>query len=136
MHDGACLEVSRGEIDRAGHDVVLDAHGVIRHVQFKTSSSIAKTSKQNVHISLAEKPAGCVVWTRFDPKTLELGPFLFFGAAAGPLPSLEGLAVAKHTKGDSTGKKADRPNLRVLPRRRFESVPTIPALYEKLFATK
>jgi hypothetical protein len=136
LEDAASLEIARGEIDRTGYDVVLEAHGVIRHVQFKTSSSLSKTNKQNVHVGLAEKPSGCVIWSRFDPQTLRLGPFLFFGAAARkPLPSLDGLAVAKHTKGDSKGKKAERPNLRVLPRRRFESIPTIAALYEKLFAT-
>ena len=137
LKDDARLEVARGEIDRTGYDVVLEVHRVIRHVQFKTSSSLSKTSRQNIHIGLAQKPSGCVIWSRFDPESLRLGPFLFFGAEPGkPLPSLEGLAVAKHTKGDSTGKKGDRPNLRVLPRRRFENIPTIPALYEKLFATK
>ena len=137
LNDDARLEVARGEIDRAGYDVVLEAHGVIRHVQFKTSASISKTNKQNVHIGLAQKPSGCVIWSRFDPHTLRLGPFLFFGSAPGkPLTSLEGLAVAKHTKGDSKGKKANRPNLRVLPCRLFESISTIPALYDQLFGTK
>jgi hypothetical protein len=137
LKDDACLEVARGEIDRTGYDVVLEAHGVIRHVQFKTSSSISKTNKQNVHIGLAQKPSGCVIWSRFDPETLRLGPFLFFGAVPGkPLPSLEQLAIAKHTKGNSNGKKADRPNLRVLPRKTFESIPSTSVLYEKLFGTK
>jgi hypothetical protein len=137
LNDDARLEVARGEIDRTGYDVVLEAHGVIRHVQFKTSASISKTNKQNVHIGLAQKPSGCVIWSRFDSHTLQLGPFLFFGAAPGkPLPSLEGLAVAKHTKGDSKGKKGVRPNLRVLPRRMFKSISTIPGLYAQLFGTK
>lgn len=134
LEDDARLEVARGEIDRTGYDVVLEAHGVIRHVQLKTSSSASATKRQSVHIGLFDKPSGCLIWSRFDPRTLELGPFLFFGGTAGQrLPSLAGLAVAKHTKGNSKGEKAERPNLRVLPRNRFESIPTIPALYSKLF---
>ena len=87
LYDEAQLEVMKPEIDRAGYDIVLEAHGVCRHVQLKTSSTTAKTAKQNIHVDLGTKPSGCVVWTRFDPLTLDLGPFLFFGAKAGqPLP--------------------------------------------------
>lgn len=137
LEDNACLEVARGEIDRTGYDAILEAHGVVRHVQFKTSSSASETQRQSVHIGLCSKPSGCLIWSRFDPLTLVLGPFLFFGGAAGErLPSLAGLAVAKHTKANSKGEKAYRPNLRVLPRNRFELIPTIPALYSKLFGPR
>lgn len=89
-HD-ASLEVSQPAIDRSGHDIVLEANGVTRHVQLKTSSTIAKTGRQNVHLGLAEKPSGCVVWVRFDPASMALGPFLFFGSAPGTaLPPLDG----------------------------------------------
>lgn len=134
LHDEAQLEVIKPEIDRSGHDIVFEAHGVIRHAQLKTSSLTAKTARQKVHVDLASKPSGCVIWTRFDSATLELGPFLFLGGAAGkPLPPLADLPVAKHSKGDATGKKAERPNIRVLAKGRFEELATIEALYCVLF---
>jgi len=134
LRDQARLEVAKPEIDRAGYDIVLEAHRVVRHVQLKSSSITAKTARQNVHIDLAGKPSGCVVWTRFDAATLRLGPFLFFGARPGePLPSLEGLSTARHVKADSAGLKALRPNLRVVPRNRFIEIATVEELYVRLF---
>ncbi len=72
------------------------------------------------------------VW--FDPRTLRLGPFLWFGSEPGlPLPDLSTLKVAKHTKGNAQGVKLERPNVRVIPRNRFESILTIEELALKLF---
>jgi len=132
-HD-ASLEVSQPAIDRSGHDIVLEANGVTRHVQLKTSSTIAKTGRQNVHLGLAEKPSGCVLWIRFDPDTMALGPFLFFGSTPGlALPPLDGFKIAVHTKGDAQGVKKQRLGLRVVPVSKFVTVGTIPELYAALF---
>jgi hypothetical protein len=132
-HD-ASLEVSQPAIDRAGHDIVLEANGITRHVQLKASSTIAKTGRQNVHLGLAEKPSGCVVWVRFHPESMELGPFLFFGSSPGnALPSLDGFKVATHTKGNAQGVKGQRLGLRVVPVSKFATVESLPALYEALF---
>ena len=134
QHHGASLEVSQPAIDRAGHDIVLEANRTTRHVQLKTSSTIATTGRQNVHVGLAQKPSGCVVWMRFDPEAMTLGPFLFFGSAPGmALPALDGFKVATHTKGNAQGVKAQRLGLRVVPRSMFQEVATIPALYAALF---
>ncbi|HEX6372902.1 MAG TPA: hypothetical protein VF006_28525 [Longimicrobium sp.] len=44
-----------------------------------------------INLRLAERPSGCVVWIWFDPDTLALGPFYWFGGAAGePLPDIAG----------------------------------------------
>lgn len=137
LRDDAQLEVMKPEIDRTGHDIVFEAHGVIRHAQLKTSATTAKTARQKLHVDLASKPSGCVIWTRFNAITLELGPFLFFGGGAGePLPPLDDLPVAKHTKGDATGRKAERPNIRVLSKGRFKELATIEELYCVLFGVK
>jgi hypothetical protein len=134
LYDEAKLEVMKPEIDRSGFDIVLEAHGICRHVQLKTSSHSAKTAQQNIHVDLASKPSGCVIWTRFDESTLELGPFLFFGGSAGkPLPSLKNLRIAKHTRGNAKGQKAARPSIRVVPKGRFTELPTIGVLYGTLF---
>jgi hypothetical protein len=70
----------------------------------------------------------------FDPKTLTLGPFYWFG---GPpkqkLPDLTEFHVAKHTKGNAQGVKNLRPNLRVVPLSRFERIPSISLLTVRLF---
>lgn len=134
LHAGAKLEVSQPSIDRSGHDVVLEANGVTRHVQMKSSSHAATTPAQKVHLGLANKPSGCVVWTRFDRATMDLGPFLFFGAEPGlPLPPLEAFKMAKHTKGDKDGVKKERPNLRIVRMSQFRKIADIPALYRVLF---
>jgi hypothetical protein len=134
LHGGATLEVSQPFIDRSGHDVVLEANGITRHVQLKSSAQGGATDEQKVHIGLASKPSGCVIWTRFDRATMTLGPFLFFGGEPGaPLPSLDQCRVAKHTKGDATGAKKERPNLRVVRISKFRTIADIPSLYAALF---
>lgn len=134
LQAGATLEVSQPSIDRSGHDVVLEANGVTRHLQLKSSSHVATTPAQKVHVGLASKPSGCVVWTRFDPDTMKLGPFLFFGASPGmALPSLGAFKVAKHTKGNKDGIKMERPNLRIVRRSQFREIADIPSLYVALF---
>lgn len=132
---GDCsLEIAKPEVDNKGYDLIAEANGVIRHVQLKASHLGSKTSRQKVHVALADKPSGCVVWVYFDEDTLSLGPFLFFGGAAGePLPDLDGLKVARHTKANADGYKAARPDIRVLPKRQFETVERIEDLYAVLF---
>ncbi|MFM4749678.1 hypothetical protein ACEUDE_18100 [Aeromonas veronii] len=64
----------------------------------------------------------------------ELGPFLFFGSSAGqPLPSLEGMHTAKHTKANAEGVKAERPEIREVPKGKFEKFETVEQVYAKLF---
>jgi hypothetical protein len=111
---GTCsLEIAKPEVDYQGYDLVAEENGIIRHIQLKTSRLTARASRQKVHIALATKPSGCVVWIYFNERTLVLGPFLFFGGAAGePLPYLSDLRVARHTKGDAQGIKAERPDIR------------------------
>lgn len=129
-------EVLHAEVDSAGYDIVLDACGTMRHVQLKASYAGAKTARVNIHKRLASKPGGCVIWVWFDPETLELGPFLWFGGKPGEkLPDL-GDRIARHTKGNSQGIKTERQNLRVLPKGQFERLETIEALAEALFGKR
>lgn len=127
------IEVSRAEVDRAGYDLVLEVNGILRHVQFKSSYRGAKTAKVGIHIDLARKSSGCVIWIWFDPDSMELGPFLWFGGAAGePLPPL-GNRVGKHSKGDSAGNKGERPNIRVIGKGRFTALATMEDVVGALF---
>ena len=132
--EGCGLEVAKPEVENQGYDLIAEENGVIRHIQLKAAHLQAKAAKQKVHIALSAKPSGCVVWVYFNEETLELGPLLFFGNSAGePLPSLDGRRVAKHTKANSDGVKAERPEIREIPKGRFEKLETMEQVYAKLF---
>lgn len=106
----------------------------VRHIQLKASFRGSKIAKQKVHLSLAEKPSGCVVWVYFDPDSFELGPFLYFGDAPGKrLPDIESFKIAKHTKGNAQGVKAERPNQRVINKGKFKRIDSIEGLWDQLF---
>lgn len=129
----ADVEILRSEFDAGGYDLVFSRRDIVRHVQLKTVSEGGAAARVTVNIKLADRPSGCVVWIVVGPG-LELCSYLWFGAAPGaPLPSLAGLATARHTKGDATGLKAERPNHRTIPRRAFEPVPTLDGVIAKLF---
>ena len=132
---GDCsLEISRPEVDRAGYDLVAENGGCLRHLQLKGSEKGATTATQKVHVALAGKPSGCVVWVHIDDDSLRLGPFLFFGGKPGmPLPGLKSFRVSRHTRGNAQGVKAERPNHRNVPKGKFESLDTIEELWSRLF---
>ena len=134
---GHPLEVLRSEIDASGYDLVLECNGFQRHVQLKTSASASRTGVQKVHTALASKPGGCVVWIvrHEDPESYRMRlPYRFFGSTAGtPLPSLTQLKVAKHTKGDASGKKKERPAIRIIPKGKFRTIETTTELVTELF---
>jgi hypothetical protein len=127
------IEVLRAEVDKGGYDVVLEANGIIRHIQLKSSHRLAKTSDVSINIALARKPSGCVIWIRFDSETLALGPFLWFGGEPGAALPLLGDQVGKHTKPNTKGLKTERPNMRILKRGRFTVLPTIADVAPALF---
>jgi len=133
----AVIDVSHSEIDASGYDLLLECNGIIRHVQLKTSDVTARASKQKVHISLAAKPSGCVVWIlrNHDPRTNRLNlNYLFFGNEPGkPLVISGQFKVAKHTKADSRGIKKERQNLREVPKSRFQRVSDTNHLLRLLF---
>ena len=127
-------EVLRPFVDDAGYDLVVDANRITRHIQLKSSFLHATTAEQKVHQHLGLKPSGCVVWLRFDEATLQLDEYLWFGNAPGHrLPDLSGFKVARHTKGDARGLKAERPMVRVIPKGQFVRIPTMDQLTERLF---
>ena len=133
--NGSCsLEISKPEVDNQGYDLIAEENGIIRHIQLKTAKIGATTSYQKVHIALARKPSGCVIWIYFDETTMQLGPFLYFGALAGEsLLDISDFKVAKHTKGNKDGVKAERPEIRQIPKRKFTAYSNIEALYSVLF---
>lgn len=133
MYRGAEFEVLRGDVDDCGHDLVIEADGVLRHIQLKAMVRGGKRANVTVNTRLARKSSGCVVWMTWDPATLELGPFRWFGGTPGePLPTL-GDRIAKHSKGNGKGEKNARPAHRVVPRGRFETLTSIGELADRMF---
>jgi hypothetical protein len=133
-HGVTSAEFLRPEVDCGGYDLVISCNKIMRHIQLKSSHRNAKTARQNVNLRLSEKPSGCVVWMLFDERTLDLGPFMWFGGPPGrPLPDISKFPTAKHTKGNADGVKAERPNIRVLKRASFEVVQSVSELVERLF---
>lgn len=130
----AKLEVLKPQVDNSGYDLVMEANGFVRHIQLKASHAGAATPRVNIHLALAEKPSGCVVWMKFDPATLNLGPFLWFGGAPGAkLPAIAAFEVTKHTKANAQGFKAERPNIRVVTRASFATLTSIDQVVTNLF---
>jgi hypothetical protein len=132
---GQCtLEVAKPEVDSQGYDIIAEDNGIIRHIQLKAAKLGATTPSQKIHTALSNKPSGCVIWVYFDEKSLALGPFLFFGSSAGePLPDISNFKVAKHTKANSDGFKAERPAIRIVNKGQFTHYKSVSELYDVLF---
>ncbi|MEJ1962239.1 MAG: hypothetical protein WDO56_12110 [Gammaproteobacteria bacterium] len=128
------FEVLKPQVDDSGYDIVLEANGVVRHIQLKASFDEATTQQVKVSLRLATKPSACVLWIRFDPKTMALGPFWWFGRNPGePLPDIFAFKIARLTRGDAKGFKKERPNHRVIPRSKFQKLADYDALVSRLF---
>lgn len=130
MRDVAVL---RPEVDRAGYDLVIECGGVLRHIQLKSSARTAKTSHVAIATALAGRPGACVVWLRFDPDTLELGPFHWYGGPAGALMQPLGDRVTRHTRANADAVKAERPGHRDVKRTAFTQLPTMEELLFRMF---
>lgn len=128
------IEVLKSEVDRGGYDLVLEANGIIRHVQLKSSFRGSTVRQVDVSTKLLRKPGGCILWIEFDSESLAIERFYWFGGRAGAaLPEL-GQRVSRHSKGNSEGAKNERPIHRVLTRGRFEALADIRDVVERLFS--
>ena len=130
------FEVLKPQVDDSGYDMVLEANGVVRHVQLKSSAADSSTAQVPVSVKLARKPSVCVIWMHFDKSTMEIGPFLWFGSGPSqPLPSIGSLPVARQARANAQGFKAPREGHRVLRRSAFKRIQSVSELVERLFAT-
>lgn len=133
---GVDLEVLRSEVDAAGYDLVLEAGGIVRHVQLKSLVHGGKRRSIDVHLGLASKPSGCVVCLDVAADDLDIIGIRWFGSEAGrPLPFINDFPASKHTKANSRGIKADRPSKREIPLSRFTRIDDVADLFTRFFAT-
>jgi hypothetical protein len=128
------IELLRAEVDYRGYDLALECNGCLRHIQLKSSHRGSTARTINAQVALEDKRrSACIIWIKFDPSTMELGPFLWFGGEPGcPIPPL-GDQLARHTRADRTGTKGFRPNLRVINKRSFQELSTIDQVARALF---
>lgn len=130
------VELLRSEVDAHGYDLVIEARGTMRHIQLKSMVAGGKKQYVTVNTRLAAKPSGCVVWFDYDPHTLELGPFRWFGGSPGVGLPDTGDTVARHSKANALGQKSQRAGHRVIRKSRFQQVDTVGALVQLLFGNK
>src|SRR3546814_18808585 len=77
------FEVLRSEFDGHGYDIVVEAKGVLRHIQFKHSRADSKVRRQQVNVAFTHKPGGRVTWSMVARSTLGVGPFSWLGGTPG-----------------------------------------------------
>jgi len=130
----ADFEVLTPQVDDSGYDLVVEANGVTRHIQLKSSFKGASTKQVKASLRLRTKPSACIIWIQFAPKTMKLGEFLWFGGPPGErIPELKDFRLAKHTRAGSDGVKKERPNQRSIPRSKFVRIDGFDALLAQLF---
>jgi hypothetical protein len=129
---GLTCDVLRQDVDNAGYDLIIEANGIIRHIQVKTSYENAKAAVQKVHLNLQHKPCACVIWIIYDRTTLDILSYRLFSNGRDAL-NLSGFRTAKHTKGNRDGVKAARPNIVEVPKSRFKAISSTDILAEELF---
>lgn len=132
---GQTLEILRGDIDADGHDVIVEANGIIRHIQLKSKVAGGTTGKVTCHTALASKPSGCVIWITYDPATYLAIEYGCFGGAAGErLPDL-GTKIAYRSTHNKNKERPPRLNHRELKLKRFEQLTLISDLVDWLFGS-
>lgn len=128
------IEMLKSQVDNSGYDIVLEAKSIMRHIQLKSSHVGAATPGVNINVELANKPSGCVVWTFFEPKSLEFSHFLWLGRLPGErLGSLEDYKTATHNKRNAKGIKTARANIKYLTKAAFTPLGTIDDVVAALF---
>ncbi|RYD54110.1 MAG: hypothetical protein EOP60_08545 [Sphingomonadales bacterium] len=127
--------VSHSEVDNSGYDLIVEARGVTRHIQLKAMHVRSRTAEFPVQARLEDKPSACVILMLHDARTLAIAQYRWFGAAPGAvLPSL-GARMGKHSKANAQGIKSERPAIRRLEKRRFDTIGNVSALVDQLFGS-
>lgn len=127
------FEVLRTDVDRDGYDLVVEANGTMRHIQLKALVAGGRRGSVTVSTSLASKRSPCVVWMVYDPATLKPVSYRWFGGfPESAMPQL-GDQVARHTRANALGFKAERAQHRVVAASRFARVAKVSDLTDLLF---
>lgn len=136
LRRGVELDVMRSDFDAQGHDVVLEAAGVIRHVQLKAMAAGGKRTRVNVNVRLRARPSGCIVWMVSDPLTLRVLTYRWFGDTPGNMLPDIGNRIVRHAKGNAEGVKLERLAHRLVSQSEFESLTSVEQLADRLFGPR
>jgi len=132
--DLSLLEIYSSEVDNNGFDVILSTETVTRYIQLKATNIHASRSRVDVNIRLAKKNGGCLIWMFYDPFSLEITEYLFFGGEIGkPFPNISQFKTGQYTRINASGERPFRKNIKLIPKRYFERIPNIALLVQKLF---
>lgn len=131
----AAFDVMRSDVDCHGHDLVIEANRIMRHIQLKAMVAGGKRADVTIHAALAAKASGCVVWMIYDPSTFEPLSFRWFGGPPGEAMPDPGERVARHARANAEGIKAERAMHRVIKGGRFSELPDFATLVDVLFGT-
>ena len=127
-------EIMRAEFDAGGHDLVIAANGVTRHIQLKATNLSAKTASWGASKRLADQPSGCVVVLHVDDENLQVRHYgLFAGPPGRPLPDITSNRPTRLAKGDSAGRKEVRTDRWEVPKGSFDLHEQVAGLYDALF---
>ena len=133
MARGVDYDELHTKVDRNGFDVVLEVGNIVRHTQVKVMIAGGVRSSVSIHSALAARRSGCVVWLTYDPAARGFCDIRWFGGTPGePLPDL-GTKIARHSRANSQGLKAERSLHRVVPAGRFERLDDVAHLADRLF---
>ena len=124
------VEILKPQVDNAGYDLAITCNSTLWHVQLKSSNVDGKRSSVDVGIELTKKPNWCVIWI-FLGKDLGFKSFRWFGSDSGQFVE-KNFKPTKHTKGNSTGYKAERPGHCEIPRSKFKEL-TKDQVIQRLF---
>jgi len=128
---GIPFEILRPEVDARGHDLVIEASGILRHIQLKGLGEGGRRAEFTLHQGLTSRPSACVIATVYDRATLQPTGYRWLGGPPGfPLRPL-GDRPAYHTR----GAKAERPEHRTVRLSQFDRVDTMDGLVVRLFGS-
>ena len=135
LRRGVEMDILRSEFNAQGHDVVLEAAGVMRHIQLKATVEGGKAAAVMINTRLSFKPSRCVIWMNYDRHTLALTGYRWLGGLPGaPLNPL-GDRLARRARANAQGEKAHRPGHRVIAKGRFEQLASLEQLADRLFGS-
>lgn len=127
------MDVLRSEFDVQGHDVVLEAMGIMRHVQLKATVEGGKASAVIINTRLSSKVSGCVIWMNYDRHSLDITSYRWLGRAPGERLSSLGDRLARRARANAQGVKAQMPGHRVIAKGSFDRLANLEELAVRLF---
>ena len=124
------VDLLHSDIDASGYDVVLELPNGVRHIQLK---ALTKRKQIIANGKIVDRQSGCIIVMIVSEEDLSFTEFLWFGNLLNePCSDIRTLPEARHTKGDSTGAKAKRLDSYKLSVGKFERLPDLPAVIDKL----